>query len=254
MPTYNGITGSNAHAPYGVCPRCGWEGRDWGFKYRNLCKKCHRQWRKDRANRHREGAPTNGSVQLTDGIVVTEHVERRLRRRAERQPGPVIIQFLMVLIPVALFVGAGHLYSCVGSDSANNVLSMAILLGALIIPLGVAGLAAILRERLVNRKTLTLAESRKKSIEEQRTFYSSPEWRILREQVIGEQGRRCQKCGRQIVQDFDLTVDHIKPRSKFPDLALDKSNLQVLCRACNSTKGAAHSGSEITPDDLTSRT
>ena len=28
-------------------------------------------------------------------------------------------------------------------------------------------------------------------------------------------------------------VDHIKPRSKYPKLALVKSNLQVMCEDCN---------------------
>jgi len=33
-------------------------------------------------------------------------------------------------------------------------------------------------------------------------------------------------------------VDHIKPKSKYPDLAYDKTNLQVLCEECNIGKGA----------------
>ncbi len=35
-----------------------------------------------------------------------------------------------------------------------------------------------------------------------------------------------------------LHVDHIKPRSKYPDLALDINNLQILCESCNLGKGA----------------
>ena len=34
-----------------------------------------------------------------------------------------------------------------------------------------------------------------------------------------------------------MNVDHIKPRKKYPELALDKSNLQVLCEECNHGKG-----------------
>ncbi|RYZ77711.1 MAG: hypothetical protein EOP05_00795 [Proteobacteria bacterium] len=30
-----------------------------------------------------------------------------------------------------------------------------------------------------------------------------------------------------------MHVDHIKPRSKYPHLELEFSNLQVLCRQCN---------------------
>lgn len=35
-----------------------------------------------------------------------------------------------------------------------------------------------------------------------------------------------------------IHVDHIKPRSIFPSLELDISNLQILCEACNLGKGA----------------
>lgn len=33
-----------------------------------------------------------------------------------------------------------------------------------------------------------------------------------------------------------MHVDHIKPRSLFPDLALRLENLQVLCSQCNEAK------------------
>lgn len=34
-----------------------------------------------------------------------------------------------------------------------------------------------------------------------------------------------------------MNVDHIKPRKTHPHLALDPSNLQVLCDVCNHGKG-----------------
>ncbi len=46
---------------------------------------------------------------------------------------------------------------------------------------------------------------------------------------------RCAKCG----AGHDLTVDHIVPRSKGGKN--DASNLQWLCRTCNSAKGNRHS-------------
>jgi 5-methylcytosine-specific restriction endonuclease McrA len=35
-----------------------------------------------------------------------------------------------------------------------------------------------------------------------------------------------------------INVDHIKPRRKYPELALTESNLQVLCGTCNHGKGS----------------
>lgn len=69
-------------------------------------------------------------------------------------------------------------------------------------------------------------------------FYTTPEWQAIRRAVIRRDGRVCRGCARHISLTRDLTVDHIRPRSKFPELALDQENLQVLCRKCNSAKGA----------------
>lgn len=43
--------------------------------------------------------------------------------------------------------------------------------------------------------------------------------------------RRC-KC--QLDKEF--TVEHIKPKSRYPHLAWDLSNMTILCRSCNSRK------------------
>ena len=44
---------------------------------------------------------------------------------------------------------------------------------------------------------------------------------------------RCKHCGTHL----DLTVDHITPESQGGDLSM--SNLQTLCRTCNSVKGVS---------------
>lgn len=62
-------------------------------------------------------------------------------------------------------------------------------------------------------------------------FYNSKEWLDLRYQVLNKQGNRCKKCG--MGAGTKLHVDHIKPRSKYPELELDADNLQVLCEKCN---------------------
>jgi len=61
-------------------------------------------------------------------------------------------------------------------------------------------------------------------------FYKSEAWREVRYRVLKRHGRICALCK---VTDSVFHVDHIKPRSKFPDLELNESNLQVLCADCN---------------------
>lgn len=68
-------------------------------------------------------------------------------------------------------------------------------------------------------------------------FLSSYAWRRLRMEILIEQGRRCQCCGATPSDGAVMHVDHIKPRRLFPELALEKSNLQVLCGECNHGKG-----------------
>lgn len=68
-------------------------------------------------------------------------------------------------------------------------------------------------------------------------FYQSDAWRGLRYRVLVQRGRRCQLCGATGLER-QYHVDHIKPRSKYPHLALSMENLQVLCQDCNLGKGA----------------
>ena len=77
----------------------------------------------------------------------------------------------------------------------------------------------------------------KEEFQKNENFYSSPEWRELREQVLNFQPHICYICDKFIDHDFDLTVDHVKPKSKYPDLSLELSNLKIACRSCNSAKG-----------------
>jgi hypothetical protein len=72
-------------------------------------------------------------------------------------------------------------------------------------------------------------------------FYLSTEWLDIRYQALKRYGGACQCCGATGTTDNPLHVDHIKPRSRFPELALDITNLQVLCMMCNRGKGAADS-------------
>lgn len=69
-------------------------------------------------------------------------------------------------------------------------------------------------------------------------FYNSREWREVRYEVLREYGAQCQCCGRTAKDGCVMHVDHIKPRYFHPHLALEKSNLQILCDDCNIGKGA----------------
>jgi hypothetical protein len=61
-------------------------------------------------------------------------------------------------------------------------------------------------------------------------FYKTREWRDVRYKALVKHGKRCQCCN---TTEGYLHVDHIKPRSLFPELELDLNNLQILCEACN---------------------
>ncbi|WP_207819329.1 HNH endonuclease signature motif containing protein [Parashewanella curva] len=43
----------------------------------------------------------------------------------------------------------------------------------------------------------------------------------------------CRDCGVTYESGAPLHVGHIKPRSRYPELALELSNLQILCSECN---------------------
>lgn len=74
------------------------------------------------------------------------------------------------------------------------------------------------------------------------SFYSSWEWKAARYEAIKKHGRRCLCCGWEPGADASnwLVVDHIKPIATFPHLALEQSNLQVLCNDCNMGKSRKH--------------
>ena len=68
--------------------------------------------------------------------------------------------------------------------------------------------------------------------EKRRAFYLSKPWLSLKKHIMDTHEHRCVSCGTQ----KDLSVDHIQSRYKHPELELDPSNCQILCRACNIKK------------------
>ena len=67
-------------------------------------------------------------------------------------------------------------------------------------------------------------------------FYQSDAWMAIRYEALRLHGGKCQCCGRTRQDNVKMHVDHIKPRSKFPELELNINNLQVLCEECNRGK------------------
>ena len=70
-----------------------------------------------------------------------------------------------------------------------------------------------------------------------RDFFRSEAWAKARWIALERSGGRCRVCGRGSADGVKLNVDHIKPRMKYPHLALDQKNLAVLCGLCNWGKG-----------------
>ena len=105
------------------------------------------------------------------------------------------------------------------------------------------------------------AERRWAAAEDKRTrsrqFYSSLPWRRTRYSILAESAERnggtaqCELCGATAAPGAPLNVDHIEPLSKAWERRLDKSNLQVLCGACNHGKldGAAQDWRTPEPAD-----
>jgi 5-methylcytosine-specific restriction protein A len=88
-------------------------------------------------------------------------------------------------------------------------------------------------------------------------LYSTRAWQRLSARVLrawrGEHGDWCPGYGRPAHAASDLTVDHVVPLAAGGE-PFDIANTSVLCRSCNSTKGAstgagvAHGAPAITPD------
>jgi 5-methylcytosine-specific restriction endonuclease McrA len=71
-------------------------------------------------------------------------------------------------------------------------------------------------------------------------FLQTPEWRRVRYDALRANDGRCELCGRnkhQLPPGEYLNVDHVQSRKARPDLALELTNLAVLCSADNAGKG-----------------
>lgn len=64
-------------------------------------------------------------------------------------------------------------------------------------------------------------------------FYKSREWQIIRAEVLKEQHYECQRCKSKGEYSSGNIVHHIKHIKEYPELALVRSNLMVVCYACH---------------------
>ena len=260
-----------------LCGRCGRDYRPRHHGERASCAECGKTARiegyRDRPKYWSWVTPAPGSP-LSDRLLLCRSCAPRVRGQRRRAPVELDEPGLVVTKAVEGIVTAQardevpiapRLKKAESSSGLIVSLAVVSLVGALValfagVPiLFVVGLIASLlllfvvsplhnriaiepayQERAgeIRSKTQSLARERQEAIDERERFYSSSEWLSLRDQAIREYGRTCAMCGRALRRDSELTVDHIKPRSRFPELSLERSNLQVLCRSCNSSKGA----------------
>lgn len=91
--------------------------------------------------------------------------------------------------------------------------------------------------RKKDKKKKTRQLNRQKNINAvlSKDFYLCQGWREVRYKALRKFGFKCLACGRK-PPSVVLHVDHIKPRSKFPELELSLENLQILCEDCNMGK------------------
>lgn len=93
-------------------------------------------------------------------------------------------------------------------------------------------------KRRKRKASATLVEKKHKARSIRVAFYDSREWKKLRYEALKLHGAKCQCCGVSSADGARLNVDYIRPRSQFPELALELMNLQVLCSWYNVGKGA----------------
>jgi hypothetical protein len=225
------------------CTDCGRVKRVKYVPVSDLCRRCAAR-KVAEAKRSVPSIP----ITLAENLVVTEAVEKRLRKKAQSDIPSTRAEKLGDLISkwcILVFWASAYFVARAIFQEFSSLFWLVLLGWALGGPLAVMYaidlfLAKPRKERAeqIVLRLVELAEARKRVIEEALRFYSSPEWTIIRKQVIKEEGRVCEECGKRIKNDFDITVDHKRPRSKYPDIALDRENLRILCRTCNSKKGA----------------
>lgn len=237
-----------------ICRECGRRKPSNYFISETLCKKCAAKRRVPEPNPLRAIPHPDPTLKHdTESVTATERVVKRLRRQAEHEVPRTPRDNLAALTPftiVATFWAIGFLYGFPSLGPLRDQSLHWALKGAyfvfwiwwytlipVLIGLWAHSVLNRPRSKKIAIRLYELAVQRAKAISDAMAFYASAEWSIVRSLVLAEASRKCQVCGKLIRRKSDLTVDHILPRSKYPHLALERSNMRVLCRSCNSRKG-----------------
>lgn len=75
-----------------------------------------------------------------------------------------------------------------------------------------------------------------KATKKKTSFYNTRAWQDLRYKVLLHYRATCMCCGASRDDGVQIHIDHILPRSKYPELELNFDNMAVLCRSCNIAK------------------
>jgi 5-methylcytosine-specific restriction endonuclease McrA len=63
----------------------------------------------------------------------------------------------------------------------------------------------------------------------------SRKYKEVRLRVLARDGYVCYYCG---AENKNMTIDHVIPVSKAPELAISEENMRTCCVSCNSSKGS----------------
>ena len=74
---------------------------------------------------------------------------------------------------------------------------------------------------------------KKKKAKATSPMWIDSKWRAVRYKALKAGNGSCCLCGATAKDGVKLHVDHIKPKSLYPHLEYELSNLQVLCEDCN---------------------
>ena len=223
-----------------TCPSCGATKAESAFWHSaRRCRSCVAKERSEHVRGERASIQQRFGTRTSVSGRRLRHLEKDARHQAETHIPATSVDHIgtvfIVLAPVCLFAGIFL------TDESPVFLLLGVVSAFVVGSVGVR-LQAPREAALSSRASVTLRNAVRVVDQQQQVyeeFYRTADWRNVRRDVIKRDGAICRRCGQRIHEPNDVTVDHIRPRSKHPHLAFAMSNLQVLCRRCNSSKGVS---------------